>query len=139
MSQNQLRKNSVKHDPFVHKLFTNIPPETAAKFTNTQLTELKRVLTNRVAKYHAVDIRLSIPFLKQRFYVVLLIGKERVLKNASEYKIFTQRNSVLFVASFLLTIISLINAFNILKNASTNEKHLDHQIQALQQLFHNKL
>ncbi len=81
MSGNHSIKLSDTNNHFMQQFLGRIPPETAATFTNTQLTELKRVLSNRLTKYHIVDIRISIPLLKQRFYVVLLIGREKHLKN----------------------------------------------------------
>ncbi|MBN3892389.1 MAG: hypothetical protein HWQ43_25680 [Nostoc sp. JL31] len=80
MSQNHSKKNSSKKDPFEQQLFTRIPPEIVATFTNAQLTELKKVFNDRIYKRHFVDIRVSIPFFVKRFYVVFLLGKEKRFK-----------------------------------------------------------
>ncbi|MBD2169261.1 hypothetical protein H6G04_33400 [Calothrix membranacea FACHB-236] len=80
MPKNRLTKPNSQPDPFVQKFFARIPPQTAATFTHAQLAELKRVFENRVSRNHAVDMRLSIPFFKKRFYLVLLLGREKRLK-----------------------------------------------------------
>ncbi len=80
MFQNRSTKNSSKNDPFVQHFFAHIPTETAATFTNAQLIELKKVFNGRLFKRHPVDIRLSIPFYRKRFYIVFLLGKGKFLK-----------------------------------------------------------
>ncbi|WP_341526893.1 hypothetical protein WKK05_30865 [Nostoc sp. UHCC 0302] len=80
MPKNRLTKNYFKIDPFIQHFFARIPPQTAATFTHTQLAELKKVFGNRAVNRHAVDVRLSIPFIKKRFYIVFLLGKEKRLK-----------------------------------------------------------
>ncbi|MBD2412390.1 hypothetical protein FACHB389_10835 [Nostoc calcicola FACHB-389] len=137
MSRSNFTQYSAKSDPFVQNFLARVPRETAAKFTNTQLTELKRVLSNKVVKYHAVDIRLSIPFLKQRFYVVFLIGKEKRLNKRPKSAIFTFANRVVFIISFLLLIASLIGVFQIIKKVSNND-YLN-TIHKLQQYLNNKI
>jgi hypothetical protein len=77
MSQNRSPKKFSHNDPFLQQFFARIPTETAATFTNEQLTELKKVFSGRLFKGHAVDIRLSIPFLMKRFYIVFILGKEK--------------------------------------------------------------
>ncbi len=77
MSHKSLNNHFLRNDPFIKQFFARIPDQTAAIFTDTQLTELKSVFRDRVGKRHPVDIRISIPFLKQRFYVVLVMGKEK--------------------------------------------------------------
>ncbi len=76
MSQKSLNKDSSNTDSFVQQFFARIPAKTAATFTDTQLTALKYVYQEHIGKRHAVDIRLSIPFFKRGFYVVLLLGKK---------------------------------------------------------------
>ncbi|MEH2244864.1 hypothetical protein [Nostoc sp.] len=80
MPRNRLTKHSSKNDTFLQQFFVCIPPQVAATFTDAQLTELQKVFSERVNKRHAVDIRLSIPFIKKRFYLVFLFGKEKKLR-----------------------------------------------------------
>ncbi len=77
MSDPNLNQNSLKTDPAIRKFLARIHPQVAATFTNSQLAELKRVFNKRLATPPRVDIRLSIPFFKRRFYLVLIIGKDK--------------------------------------------------------------
>ncbi|WGV25705.1 hypothetical protein [Halotia branconii] len=77
MSQKSLNNNDLRNDPFIKQFFARIPSQTAATFTDIQLAELKSVFRDRFGKRHPIDIRVSIPFLKRRFYIVLIIGKEK--------------------------------------------------------------
>ncbi|MBD2680072.1 MULTISPECIES: hypothetical protein [Nostoc] len=131
MSRNNLTKFSAKTEPFVQHFLARIPPETASKFTNTQLTEFKRVLSSKITKYHAVDIRISIPFLKQQFYVVLLIGRKKRLNSRATKSIFTPVNNVGIIIIFLLLTVTLISLFEIVKKLP--HKDYFNKIQALQQ------
>ncbi|MEA5553606.1 hypothetical protein VB713_21955 [Anabaena cylindrica UHCC 0172] len=94
-------QNHLPNDPFVQKILARIPAQTAATFTDTQLTELKRVFIDRVSNPSPVDIRLSIPFFKRRFYLVLLIGKEK----RSQQRL--KNSNFQIVNGFLSTIYSL--------------------------------
>lgn len=79
MPENYSNKSS-STDKFVQEFFTCISPKTASTFTDTQLIALKQAFGDRLNKRHAVDIRLSIPFFKRGFYIVLLLGKEKRVK-----------------------------------------------------------
>ncbi|MEH2142442.1 hypothetical protein [Nostoc sp.] len=76
MPKKHLTKYSSKSGTFLQEFFACIPPQVAATFTDAQLTELQKVFIKRVSKRSAVDIRLYIPFIKKRFYVVFLLGKQ---------------------------------------------------------------
>ncbi|MBD2294087.1 hypothetical protein H6G06_11435 [Anabaena sphaerica FACHB-251] len=106
--------NNYQKDPFVQKILAGIPAQTAATFTDAQLSELKRVFIERVSNSSAVDMRLSIPFFKRKFYLVLLMGKEKRsqqrLKN-SEFKIlngFSGTMYTLAIISFILSSLYII-------------------------------
>lgn len=64
-------------DPFLEEFFTRIPEKTARTFTRDQLIAVKMAFGARTWGMHTIDMRLSIPILLLRFYVVLLIGPER--------------------------------------------------------------
>ncbi|MEH2417760.1 hypothetical protein [Nostoc sp.] len=109
MSRNRLTKYSSKNDTFLQQFFACIPPEVVATFTDAQLTELQKVFKERVSKRHAVDIRLSIPFIKKRFYVVFLLGKEKRSKQNRKDTIFKPVNSI-FLIRYCLVLIPLLLA-----------------------------
>ncbi len=56
------------------EMIQRLPRDIAATYTTEQLAALDRAVA---PSRHAVDIRLSLPFLGGRRYVVLLAGRER--------------------------------------------------------------
>jgi hypothetical protein len=118
MPQNRFTKDSSKTDPFVQEFFARIPPKTATTFTDTQLGALKQVFKERISKRHAVDIKLSMPFFKQGFYIVLLLGKEKRVKKRLQAAIFQPVNSILLTISGLVLITSLLGSLYIFKMTS---------------------
>ena len=65
------------NDPFFRQFFERIPTDVADTFTDDQLDAVKLAFGTRSRGGHAVDIRLSIPLLVRRVYVVFLAGGER--------------------------------------------------------------
>lgn len=65
------------NDPFFREFFDRVPDDVAASFTDLQLDAIKLAFGARSRDSHAVDIRLSIPLLIRRVYVVFLVGGER--------------------------------------------------------------
>lgn len=115
MPRNRLTKKSSKNDTFLQQFFVRISPQVAATFSDAQLTELQKVFSERVNKRHAVDIRLSIPFTKKRFYLVFLLGKEKKLKQNRKDTIFTPVNSILLIGYCLVLITFLLGALYIIE------------------------
>lgn len=109
MSQKSLTKTTYKADPFLQQFFACIPPETAATFTDIQLAELKRVFSNRFGNYHAVDIKFSILLPKRRFYLIMLLDKEKLLKKRLRYPICQHGNRIVLTISGLVIITSLMD------------------------------
>jgi hypothetical protein len=72
----RLMNSSSNRSSLVNRLFEHISPEVAATFTPTQLEALNQASYQLSWKAHAVDIRLSIPF-PRRLYCVVLAGQER--------------------------------------------------------------
>jgi hypothetical protein len=64
-------------DPFIDKFKSRVPRATADSFTPAQLDAIKLAFGARSWGSHAIDLRLSIPLLWARFYLVLLVGRER--------------------------------------------------------------
>ncbi|MBW4630457.1 MAG: hypothetical protein KME30_00720 [Iphinoe sp. HA4291-MV1] len=118
MPQNRFTQDFSKTDPFVQQFFARISPKTATTFTDTQLAALKQVFQNRTAKDHVVDIKLSIPFPKQGFYVVLLLGKEKRSKERLQTCISTLVNNIFLMVFGLLVITSLFGTLYIVKMVS---------------------
>lgn len=80
-NQNSTNQNlepvDLQNDPIIKRLFDNVPDEVIETFTNDQLLEIRTLFINKINNSSDVDIRLSIPFLRRRFYLVFLMGKER--------------------------------------------------------------
>jgi len=64
-------------DLFFVDLFQQLSPEIAASFTNAQLDAVKRAFAIRSRSKHPINVRLSLPGLRRRYYLVVLAGKER--------------------------------------------------------------
>ncbi len=65
------------NDPFLRQFFDRVPADVAGTFTDDQLDAVKLAFGARTRGSHAVDIRLPIPLLVSRFYIVFLAGGER--------------------------------------------------------------
>lgn len=64
-------------DPFLDHYFKRIDPRIAASFTTEQREAIKAMFGARGIARHAVEIRRSLPIGRGRFYLVLLLGRER--------------------------------------------------------------
>ena len=71
------RGNPAGGDPFLEEFFARIPERTAPTFSPEQLVAIKMAFGARTWGMHSIDLRLSIPLVWRRFYVVLLMGPER--------------------------------------------------------------
>lgn len=123
MSRNHITKGYSQDDSFIQQFFARIPAKTAATLTDTQLVALKQALSNRVGKGQAVDIRVSIPIFKWRFYLVFLLGrekrsKERLAKERLLHPIFTIANTIFLTILSLLLITALLGSLYIIDNSS---------------------
>ena len=93
-------------------LLKRLPGDVAASFTTEQLAALRRAVA---PARHAVDIRLSLPFLGRRHYVVLLAGRERrPLARLEAYRrshaLWTLSNIALFAVLSSLLALALVQA-----------------------------
>lgn len=61
---------------FRRRLLANMPEDAANSFTDTQLAAIERALDGGRQQNHSVNLRLSIPLLWRRFYLVLSAGPE---------------------------------------------------------------
>jgi hypothetical protein len=94
-------------DPFFRQFFDRIPTDVADTFTDDQLDAVKLAFATRSRASHAVDIRLSIPLLVRRVYVVFLAGGERrpARRRRSERAlrpVWTPANAMIILAFLVL-------------------------------------
>ena len=66
-----------QRDPFIEHYFKRIDPRLAASFTAEQCAAIKEMFGARGVAKHAVEVRRSVPVGRQRYYLVLLLGRER--------------------------------------------------------------
>lgn len=123
------KNRSTKHDTFVQQFFVRISPQVAVTFTDAQLTELKKVFKDRLSKRHAVNIRLSIPFPKKPFFIVLLLGKEDMSKQRLQRLTSTPRTSIFLIRYGLVLITSLFFMLYVVERASGINTFPDKKIQ----------
>lgn len=64
-------------DPFLERFFERIPPDVAASFTPEQIDAIRLAFGARRPIRHGIDVRLSLPLLLRRYYIVFLAGRER--------------------------------------------------------------
>ena len=64
-------------DPFIDHYFKRIDPRVAASFTAEQRDAIKAMFGARGMAQHAVEVRRSLPIGRRRYYLVLLLGRER--------------------------------------------------------------
>jgi hypothetical protein len=62
---------------FLSRFLGSLPREVADSFTPEQLQAVERSFGMRYVQSHAVDVRRGVRLLGRKFYVVLLIGRER--------------------------------------------------------------
>lgn len=61
----------------VKRVRERLPRRIAQSFTDAQLRAIATAFAARPWKHHHGDLRLSLPFLKRRFYFVLLAGSDK--------------------------------------------------------------
>ncbi len=93
-------------------LLKRLPRDVAASFTAEQRAALDRAIA---PSRHGVDIRLSLPFLGERRYVVLLAGREkrpraRLDAYRRSHALWTLSNIALFAVLSSLLALALVQA-----------------------------
>jgi hypothetical protein len=63
--------------PFIRRFLGGMPRDMADSFTPDQLQAVQRAFGMRYATDHTVDMRRRVGLLGRKFYVVLLVGRER--------------------------------------------------------------
>jgi len=64
-------------DPFIDHYFRRIDPQVAESFTAEQCEAIKTMFGARGIAKHSVEVRRSLPIGRGRYYLVLLLGRER--------------------------------------------------------------
>lgn len=69
--------SATPRDPFIDHYFKRIDPRVAATFTGEQREAIKTMFGARGMAQHSVEVRRSLPIGRRRYYLVLLLGRER--------------------------------------------------------------
>jgi len=72
-----LEQSAAPRDPFIDHYFKRIDPQTAASFTVEQREAIKTMFGGRGIAKHTVEVRRSLPIGRRRYYLVMLLGRER--------------------------------------------------------------
>jgi hypothetical protein len=100
-------------------LLEQMDPEVARSFTQAQLQEIKRVLPAPASRRLPIDIRITVPFLRRRYFITVLAGpeqrsEERLKEERAPHPLWTFANVCSFVFLLLLfipTFIGLVHIF----------------------------
>lgn len=102
----------MRYDPILNRLLERMPPHIADSFTEEQLSAFQVAMTP--ANRHKVNIRLSIPLLHKRFYVVFLAGPEKrspLRRLAERQPIWTPGNAIFLGLLLASCVVTLFNVF----------------------------
>ena len=70
-------KHPVREEPNVQYMLERMPKKVANSFTDEQLSHLNTALAGRKWGSHKIDVRGTVSFLRSRYYLVLLAGKDK--------------------------------------------------------------
>lgn len=73
----QVDQEAAQRDPFIAHYFKRIDPSLAASFNADQCAAIKEMFGARGVAKHALEVRRSVPIGRRRYYLVLLMGRER--------------------------------------------------------------
>lgn len=101
-------------DPVFEQLFDTIPTEICQSFTFEQIEAITRAFSSRSWKRHPLDIRVSLPILELRFYMVLLAGRERRSKerlrvSRMTYPLWSPTNILFIIGFFIVLLFSVFS------------------------------
>ncbi len=110
------------HDPFLERFFSRISREMAESFSDEQLLAVKQAFADQVGRDHAIDLRLSLPLLFRRYYMVFIAGPERRdqsrrRRDRSNNRIAKRTNVVFMIFMLIFGFFSIIGMLYLLKSA----------------------
>lgn len=110
------------NDPFLERFFSRIPKDIAESFNDDQLLAIKQAFAENSSRSHALDLRLSVPALFGRIYLVVIAGPER-RRRAGRIRPLPRRrttriaNTVFSLTVVAFTLLALTGAFYVAKSA----------------------
>jgi hypothetical protein len=98
-----------------------MPEDVANSFTELQLAMIEHALEGGRWRDHPLDVRLSIPLVWKRFYLVLLAGPERRSPERRNYerarRLRTFADMVIFAIFLLLLIPATVGSVQLISMA----------------------
>ncbi len=110
---------SIRQDPFVLKLLSQLPADVKHSFSDEQLQAIRQAMGSPSWATHSIDIRGSVRYFRWGFYYVVLAGKNRRrLSRLDHEEKFSQfiHAWLLLILFGSLTTLSLL-AFYLMKSA----------------------
>jgi hypothetical protein len=107
---------------FCRWLLANVPQHVAASFTASQLEAIESALETRPRSRLPLDIRVSIPFFRRRFFLVFLGGPEkrsleRLKRERVKHALWTFTNICTLVFLVLFIVPALIGMIHMIASA----------------------
>ena len=104
-------------------LLGTMDPEISKSFTESQLRELERVLASPASRRPPINIRLTVPFLRRRYFMTFLAGRERrsaerLKQDRAKHALWTFANVCSFVFLLLLATPTVIGLLHMLAIAN---------------------
>ena len=98
----------IEQHPSLKQLLSRMPDEIAASFTEKQLAHLVTAVGARKWGKHSIDLRgtFRLPFIKRRFYYVLLFGRNYRQLSRQERQLSALATA--FITSFFILLCSLM-------------------------------
>lgn len=89
------------------QVFNQINPEIKKTFDKEQIKAIKRTFDSQDWSNHSLDLRISFPISKLKFYLVLLGGTERRSKQRLQYErslhpLWTPINSIFLLVALII-------------------------------------
>ena len=98
-------------------------PEIAKSFTESQLRELERVLVASPSRRLPIDIRMTVPFFRRRYFMTFVAGRElrsaeRLKQERAEHAFWTFANGCFCLFLLMLATPTVIGLLHILAIAN---------------------
>ena len=107
-----MKKND-STEAFTHFVFSKIDPAIRDSLTDEQFNEIRKAVSaSTPLNRHPIDIRCTIPLFFFKFYVVLLMGRDkRSVTRATEYNRRKQGDmlsSVVLMLAFMIPLLCIV-------------------------------
>lgn len=117
----QVRAVSSARGTIQDRVLGPMDPDVANSFTEAQLLELERVLSAPPSRRLPIDIRITVPFFRGRYFLTFIAGRERrsaerLKEERAKHALWTFANVCFFVflvVLFVPTFIGLVHIFAI--------------------------